>query len=246
MQLVEKVQELNVMKASAVGNVRILDNAATLEKPVKPKKAVIVVIATILGAILSVAFALVKEAFHKGIESPQEIEEIGLPVYASIPMSDWQTELEKKQKSKKKLTVEDTLLAVSNPADLSIEALRSLRTSLHFAMMEAKNNILMISGPSPSIGKSFVSANMAAVVAKSGQKVLVIDADMRKGRLERQMATTHKPGLSDYLSGQRDIKELIKQPGVENLDYIGRGEVPPNPSELLMHPRFKVLMEWGL
>jgi len=245
LQLVEKVQELNVMKASAVGNVRILDNAATLEKPVKPKKAIIVVIATILGAILSVAFALIKEAFHKGIESPQEIEEIGLPVYASIPMSDWQTELEKKQKSKKKLTVEDTLLAVSNPADLSIEALRSLRTSLHFAMMEAKNNILMISGPSPSIGKSFVSANMAAVVAKSGQRVLVIDADMRKGRLERQMATTHKPGLSDYLSGQRDIKELIKQPGVENLDYIGRGEVPPNPSELLMHPRFKVLMEWA-
>ncbi|MGF1714563.1 polysaccharide biosynthesis tyrosine autokinase [Photobacterium chitinilyticum] len=245
LQLVEKVQELNVMKASAVGNVRILDNAATLEKPVKPKKAIIVVIATILGAIMSVAFALIKEAFHKGIESPQEIEEIGLPVYASIPMSDWQTELEKKQKSKKKLTVEDTLLAVSNPADLSIEALRSLRTSLHFAMMEAKNNILMISGPSPSIGKSFVSANMAAVVAKSGQRVLVIDADMRKGRLERQMATTHKPGLSDYLSGQRDIKELIKQPGVENLDYIGRGEVPPNPSELLMHPRFKVLMEWA-
>ncbi|MGR5146655.1 polysaccharide biosynthesis tyrosine autokinase [Photobacterium alginatilyticum] len=245
LQLVEKVQELNVMKASAVGNVRILDSAETLEEPVKPKKAIIVVIATILGAILSVAFALIKEAFHKGIESPQQIEEIGLPVYASIPMSDWQTELEKKQKSKKKLTVEDTLLAVSNPADLSIEALRSLRTSLHFAMMEAKNNILMISGPSPSIGKSFVSANMAAVVAKSGQRVLVIDADMRKGRLERQMATTHKPGLSDFLSGQRPIADLIKQPGVDNLDYIGRGEVPPNPSELLMHPRFKELMDWA-
>lgn len=245
LQLVEKVQELNVMKASAVGNVRILDNAETLEEPVKPQKAIIVVIATLLGGILSIAFALIKEAFHKGIESPQEIEEIGLPVYASVPMSDWQIELEKKQKPKKKLTVEDTLLAVSNPADLSIEALRSLRTSLHFAMMEAKNNILMISGPSPSIGKSFVSANMAAVVAKSGQKVLIIDADMRKGRLERQMATTHKPGLSSYLSGQKDIKDLIKQPGVENLDYIGRGEVPPNPSELLMHPRFKQLMEWA-
>lgn len=245
LQLVNKVQELNVMKASAVGNVRILDNAETLEKAVKPKKAIIVIIATMLGGMLSVAFALVKQAFHRGVENPDEIEAIGLPVYASVPMSDWQIELEKKQKGKKQLSVQDTLLAVSNPADLSIEALRSLRTSLHFAMMEAKNNILMISGPSPDIGKSFVSANMAAVVAKSGQKVLVIDADMRKGRMEKQMAVNPKPGLSDFLSGQTSIESLLKQPGVDGMDFIGRGEVPPNPSELLMHPRFKQLMDWA-
>lgn len=245
LQLVNKVQELNVMKASAVGNVRILDNAETLEEAVKPQKAIIVIIATLLGGVLSVAFALVKQAFHRGVENPDEIEAIGLPVYASVPMSDWQIELEKKQKGKKQLSVQDTLLAVSNPADLSIEALRSLRTSLHFAMMEAKNNILMISGPSPGIGKSFVSANMAAVVAKSGQKVLVIDADMRKGRMEKQMAVNPKPGLSDFLSGQTSIESLLKQPGVEGMDFIGRGEVPPNPSELLMHPRFKHLMDWA-
>ncbi|MGF1737317.1 polysaccharide biosynthesis tyrosine autokinase [Photobacterium satsumensis] len=245
LQLVNKVQELNVMKASAVGNVRILDNAETLEEAVKPKKSIIVIIATMLGGVLSVAFALVKQAFHRGVENPDEIEAIGLPVYASVPMSDWQIELEKKQKGKKQLSVQDTLLAVSNPADLSIEALRSLRTSLHFAMMEAKNNILMISGPSPGIGKSFVSANMAAVVAKSGQKVLVIDADMRKGRMEKQMAVYPKPGLSDFLSGQTTIESLIKQPGVEGMDFIGRGDAPPNPSELLMHPRFKELMDWA-
>ncbi|WEM41578.1 polysaccharide biosynthesis tyrosine autokinase [Photobacterium sp. DA100] len=245
LQLVNKVQELNVMKASAVGNVRILDNAETLEEAVKPKKAIIVIIATMLGGVLSVAFALVKQAFHRGVENPDEIEAIGLPVYASVPMSDWQIELEKKQKGKKQLSVQDTLLAVSNPADLSIEALRSLRTSLHFAMMEAKNNILMISGPSPGIGKSFVSANMAAVVAKSGQKVLVIDADMRKGRMEKQMAVNPKPGLSDFLSGQTSIENLLKKPGVDGMDFIGRGEVPPNPSELLMHPRFKQLMDWA-
>lgn len=103
----------------------------------------------------------------------------------------------------------------------------------------------MISGPSPGIGKSFVSANMAAVVAKAGQKVLLIDADMRKGRMESQMAVDAKPGLSTYLCGQTEIKSLVKQPGVENLEFIGRGEVPPNPSELLMHPRFKKLMDWA-
>lgn len=244
-QLLNKVQELNIVKASTVGNVRILDSAQSYTKAVKPKKSLIVVLATLLGGMLAVAIALLRAAFHRGVENPDEIEAIGLPVYASVPMSDWQIELEKKQKSKKKLSVEETLLAVSNPADLSIEALRSLRTSLHFAMMEAKNNILMISGPSPGIGKSFVSANMAAVVAKSGSRVLVIDADMRKGRMEKQMAVSHKPGLSDFLSGQSSIESIIKKPGVDNLDYISRGDVPPNPSELLMHPRFKELMDWA-
>ncbi|WP_120511432.1 polysaccharide biosynthesis tyrosine autokinase [Photobacterium salinisoli] len=244
-QLLNKVQELNILKASTVGNVRILDVAQSYTHAIKPKKALIVVLVTLLGGMLAVALVLIRAAFHRGVENPDEIEAIGLPVYASIPMSDWQSDMEKKQKSKRKLTVEESLLAVANPADLSIEALRSLRTSLHFAMMEAKNNILMISGPSPGIGKSFVSSNMAAVIAKTGQRVLLIDADMRKGRLEKNLAVTHTPGLSSYLVDKAGIEEIIRQPGVDNLDFIGRGEVPPNPSELLMHPRFKKLLDWA-
>lgn len=244
-QLLNKVQELNIVKASTVGNVRILDSAQTYTKPVEPKKLMNVVLAVLLGGMLSVALALIKAAFHRGVENPDDIEAIGLPVYASIPMSDWQVDLERKHKRKKHLTIEESLLAVSNPADLSVEALRSLRTSLHFAMMEAKNNILMISGPSPGVGKSFVSANMAAVIAKSGQKVLVIDADMRKGQMEKQMGVSVKPGLSDYLSGQASLQELVKQPGLEGLEFISRGEAPPNPSELLMHSRFSQIMQWA-
>ncbi|MGF1889730.1 polysaccharide biosynthesis tyrosine autokinase [Photobacterium profundum] len=244
-QLLNKVQELNIVKASTVGNVRILDAAQSYTKAVKPKKSLIVVLATFLGGILAIAFTLLRTIFHHGVENPDDVEAIGLPVYASIPMSDWQVELDKKLQNKKIKTVQNTLLTISNPADLSVEALRSLRTSLHFAMMEAKNNILMISGPSPSIGKSFVSANMGAVIAKAGQRILLIDADMRKGRMERQMATTHKFGLSDYLSGQIAIDSIIKEPGVENLHFISRGDVPPNPSELLLHPRFQELMEWA-
>ena len=244
-QLLNKVQELNIVKASTVGNVRILDAAQVYTNAVKPKKALIVVLATLLGGMLSVAIAFLRAALHRGVESPDEIEALGLPVYASIPLSDWQTDLEKKFKSQQQLQVNQALLAVANPADLSIEALRSLRTSLHFAMMEARNNIVMISGPSPGIGKSFVSANMAAVMAKGGQRVLVIDADMRKGRMERQMCVDSKPGLADYLSGQQTIEQVIKSPGVENLDFIARGAVPPNPSELLMHPRLKTLLDWA-
>ncbi|MBU2933899.1 polysaccharide biosynthesis tyrosine autokinase [Vibrio cyclitrophicus] len=245
-QLLNKVQELSIIKAGTVGNVRILDDAQAYTHAVKPKKPLIVVLATLLGGMLSVAFVLVKAAFHRGVESPDQIEQIGLPVYAAVPKSDLQIELTNRFKSKKKQTKgTQALLAESNPADLSVEALRGLRTSLHFAMLEAKNNILMISGPAPGIGKSFISTNFAAVAAKTGQKVLLIDADMRKGYLQQSFGVNWDNGLSDVLSGKQEFAQSIKSTPVENLDIITRGQVPPNPSELLMHPRFAELMEWA-
>lgn len=244
-QLLNKVQELSIVKAGTVGNVRILDRAEAYADPVKPKKALIVVLATLLGGMLSVAFVLVKAALHRGVENPDDIEQIGLSVYASVPKSNLQLELSNKLKRHRKQNQELTLLAESNPADLSVEALRGLRTSLHFAMMEAKNNVLMISGPAPGIGKSFVSTNFSAVAAKTGQKVLLIDADMRKGNLHQPFGLAWENGLSDFLCGKIGLNEAIKTTQVDNLDIMTRGQVPPNPSELLMHPRFKELMEWA-
>ncbi|ELS0751854.1 polysaccharide biosynthesis tyrosine autokinase [Vibrio vulnificus] len=243
-QLLNKVQELSIIKAGTVGNVRILDEAQSYAKPVKPKKPLIVVLATLLGGMLSVALVLVKAALHRGVENPDEIEQIGLSVYASVPKSNLQLELANKLARKKRNT-DLTLLAESNPADLSIEALRGLRTSLHFAMMEAKNNVLMISGPAPGIGKSFVSTNFAGVAAKTGQKVLLIDADMRKGYLQQCFGLNWENGLSDLLSGKVTRDVAVQSAKVENLDIITRGQVPPNPSELLMHPRFKELVDWA-
>jgi tyrosine-protein kinase Etk/Wzc len=245
-QLLNKVQELSIIKAGTVGNVRILDDAQAYAGAVKPKKPLIVVLATLLGCMLSVAFVLVKAAFHRGVESPDQIEQIGLPVYAAVPKSDLQIELNNRFKSKKQQTKgTQALLAESNPADLSVEALRGLRTSLHFAMLEAKNNILMISGPAPGIGKSFISTNFAAVAAKTGQKVLLIDADMRKGYLQQSFGLKWENGLSDVLSSKQEFAQSVKSTPVENLEIITRGQVPPNPSELLMHPRFAELMEWA-
>lgn len=243
-QLLNKVQELSIIKAGTVGNVRILDTAQAYAAPVKPKKPLIVVLAILLGGMLSVAFVLVKAALHKGVESPDQIEAIGLAVYASVPKSVLQLEIANNAKRKKQ-SKEQSLLAELNPADLSIEALRGLRTSLHFAMMEAKNNVLMISGPAPGIGKSFISTNFAAVTAKTGQRVLLIDADMRKGHLQHSLGVSADNGLSDLLSGRIDTNQAVKHSQIENLDVITRGQIPPNPSELLMHPRLKELVEWA-
>ncbi|OED56341.1 tyrosine-protein kinase [Aliivibrio fischeri] len=243
-QLLNKTQELNIVKAGTVGNVRILDTAQAYTHAVKPKKPLIVVLATLLGGMLSVAIVLLKAAFHRGVENPDEIEALGIPVYASIPKSNWQEKLDIRY-NKKKVKHLETLLAESNPADLSIEALRGLRTSMHFAMMEAKNNVVMITGPAPNIGKSFVAVNFAAVIAKTGQKVLVVDADMRKGYMQRYFGMKWDNGLSDYLSGKLSLEQSIQKSEVPNLDVMTRGQVPPNPSELLMTKRFSDFIDWA-
>ena len=242
--LLSKTQELDIVRAGTVGNVRVIDYAeVNTSKPVKPKKALIVVMATMLGGMLAVAIVLIQKAMHKGVEDPSEIEGLGIPVYASVPHSDYQDKLTGFTGRKNKAGKAKSLLALDNPADLSIEALRSLRTSLHFAMMEAKNNIIAISGPSPGVGKSFISVNLAAVLAQSGKKVLIIDADMRKGYLQTQFGLKWDNGLSDYLSGRLNLAQVTKPTKVEGLNVITRGQIPPNPSELLMHSNFSKLVE---
>ncbi|WGL29290.1 tyrosine-protein kinase Wzc [Pectobacterium brasiliense] len=248
MQLLNKQQELSINKASTVGNVRIVDNAVIQPKPVKPKKAIIVLLAMIVGGIASTGFVVLKTLLHKGIESPEQLEELGINVYASVPLSEWQQKKDKAllvNKNKKSNTRSTELLAVGNPTDLAIEAIRSLRTSLHFAMLEAKNNVLMISGASPAIGKTFVSANLGAVIAQSGQRVLIVDCDMRKGYAHELMDTDSTNGLSDILSAQCVAEKSVRKTAVENLSFIPRGQIPPNPSELLMNSRFAEFIKWA-
>jgi tyrosine-protein kinase Etk/Wzc len=244
MLLLAKTQELDIVRAGTVGNVRVVDHAEVdRTEPIKPKKALIAIVATLLGGFIAIAIVLIQKAINKGVEDPSEIEAIGLPVYASVPFSTNQDKLTPfKKERKRKAHQNNKVLAVENPADLSIEALRSLRTSLHFAMMEAKNNVIAISGPSPEVGKSFISANLGAVLAQSGKKVLVIDADMRKGYLQKHFGLVWENGLSDYLSGQKTLEQVTKVTNIEGLSIITRGQVPPNPSELLMHSNFSNLI----
>ena len=241
--MLNKSQELDVVRAGTVGNVRIIDSAVVdTSQPVKPKKALIVVLATLLGGMLGVAIALLRHALNRGIENPELIEQLGLPVYATVPFSKEQQKLERV--TGKKTHVQGAqLLAASNPADLSIEALRSLRTSLHFAMMEAKNNILMISGPSPGVGKSFVSANLGAIMAQAGQRVLLIDADMRKGYLNKLFKLPAENGLSELLATRITSNDAIYKTEVDGLHVVPRGQIPPNPSELLMHANFSSFLD---
>ncbi|MGN9798157.1 polysaccharide biosynthesis tyrosine autokinase [Klebsiella pneumoniae] len=247
MQLLNRQQELNIAKSSAIGNVRIIDNAVAQTKPVKPKKIVIILIGFIFGSVVAIGIVLLRVFLRRGIESPEQLEELGINVYASIPVSEAfaNNAVKKASWKNKNYDIKQAFLAVENPADLAIEAIRGLRTSLHFAMMESRNNILMISGASPNAGKTFVSTNLAAVIAQSGKKVLFIDTDMRKAYTHNLFNVENTKGLSDILSGKMTVERAIQPLSMAGFDFIARGAVPPNPAELLMHKNFDALLSWA-
>ncbi len=238
--LLNKAQELKVVKAGTVGNVRIIDTALKPYVPVKPVKGLILLLAALLGTLVGVIISVLRKRLHGGVEDPEQIEHLGLPVYATVPDSRVQAELNHRICQGKG---GPAVLALNEPDDLSIESLRSLRTSLHFAQLDAKNNIIMITGPSPGVGKSFVSANLAVILARSGKRVLLVDGDLRRGRLHTMFGIGRIGGLSEIIAGDLAIEDAIHESGVADLDLVPTGALPPNPSELLLHENFSVALE---
>ena len=246
-QLLNRVQELRLVKAGTVGNVRILDDAV-VQGQIAPRRNLIVTVAGLSGLLLAMVIVLVRAAFSRGIVSAEQLEELDLPVYATVPLSEEEAHRSERKKARKTATKRGIstkeLLAVRNPADLAIEAIRSLRTSLHFAMMDGSDNRLVITGPSPSVGKSFMSANLAAVCAQAGQRVVMVDGDMRKGHVHGSFNQAAAGGLSEVLSGTLEAKQAVRSTSDENLSWVSRGSAPPNPAELLMQARFTEFLEY--
>ena len=231
--LLNSAQELEVVKAGTVGNVRIIDAAVVPSEPAKPKIALVLALSLVLGLMAGVAAVFVRRALHSGVEDPAEVEnKLGIATYSVVPYSDSQRRIARLLKAGR--ADANRLLALVDPNGNAIEALRSLRTSLHFGQLEAKNNILMLTGPSPGLGKSFISANLGAVLAASGKKVVVVDADLRRGHLHEYFNVPRTPGITDYISGTAAVADIIHSSQVDGLHFVSTGTVPPNPAELLL------------
>ncbi|MDA7735979.1 polysaccharide biosynthesis tyrosine autokinase [Porticoccaceae bacterium] len=239
--LQNKRQELAIVKASTVGNVRVLDKAEVMPNLVAPKKGLILAMSLILGGMLGMIIVALRHILRSGVSDPKVFNDNGIMVHATIPLSENEDIYDKRKKSKK-TNSHFSLLAKDHPADLSVEALRSLRTSLHFTMLDSDNHLVMLSSASPGVGKSFVSSNLGAVVAQAGQRVLVVDADMRKGYLHKRFCHEPDQGLSEVLAGTLDAKQALKSTNIKGLDIITRGKIPTNPSELLMSSQFQSLI----
>nr|WP_314100394.1 polysaccharide biosynthesis tyrosine autokinase [Acinetobacter lwoffii] len=238
--LLNSYQQLRIAKAGEIGNVRIVDTAVEPIKPIKPKKLQILILSIFLGGFLGTLLALLRNMMRSGIKDAAQIEnELDLPVYATVPRSAIQETRIKLLKKKKNIPI----LAVKDSSDIAIESLRSMRTAIHFALMNANNNVIAISGPAPEIGKSFITTNLATILAQGGKRVLVIDGDMRRGYLHKYFNAEVQPGLAEILNHQNSYADVVQNSTVENLFFVTRGKSPVNPSELLSTDQFKAFLD---
>ena len=239
--LLNSFQQLRLVKEGKVGNVRIVDVAAIPERAVKPQRSLIMALAGVLGLLAGLALAFVRNSLRSGIKDPSDIEQhAGLHVFATIPHSDAQMLQTKAIKGKES---GNHVLAVVDPSDPVVESLRSLRTALQFAMLDSTSNMVLITGPTPGIGKSFTSVNFGAVLGAADKKVLLIDADLRKGYLNQYFGQARERGLSEVISGSMTLSDALRRNVMPNVDFLATGTLPPNPAELLMTPAMQALLQ---
>lgn len=238
--LLNQAQELQVAKAGTIGNVRIVDQALTPLKPVSPNKPLVMALSLFLGLLLGAGAVFVRRALHGALHGPDELEnQLGIPIYGVIPHSREELkQVQLAQRSKQPLPI----LAKAKPKDLAVEGIRSFRTGLHFGLMNSSSRTILITGPSPGVGKSFISINSAYVCGEASMRVLLIDADMRRGQLHNYHDKERNPGLSDVLVGDATYQQVVRKLS-DQVDLIATGTIPPNPSELLMNNRFAELLQ---
>lgn len=235
--LLNNYQQLRIAKAGEIGNIRVIDYAVEPIQPIKPKKLQILVLSVFLGGFFGVLISLVMNMMRTGIRDSIEIEtNFGLPVYGTIPRSIYQPSKPDKLK-------QIPILSINHSDDLTVESLRSVRTTILFALANAKHNVIAISSASPEAGKSFISTNLSVLLAQNSKKVLLIDADLRRGYLYKYFHSQNQSGLSQVLLGQKQIDDAIIPSDHSNLYFLPRGSHPNNPSELLNSQQFEALIQ---
>lgn len=239
--LLNKMQALQVIKGGSTSNVGVLGLATYPDSALPRGSLNIIFFSLLMGLVFASSLIYLQQLWNGKIADPSVIEsKFGLTNMAIIPYSDTQGHHLLGYNNKQQLL---PILAKANAKDLSIEALRNLRTSAQFIMMDTLNNIITITGVSPGVGKSFVSVNFAYLQADAGKKVLLIDGDIRKGHLKDYFNYKQTLGLSEVVCGSCSLEEALVAGPIPTLDFLATGAYPPNPSELLMSRRFKEVLE---
>ncbi|WP_250534506.1 polysaccharide biosynthesis tyrosine autokinase [Caballeronia sp. AZ10_KS36] len=238
--LLNSAQQLRIAKAGQIGNVRVVDYAQAADDPVRPKRLLVILISAGVGLVLGVIVAFIRKSLYGGVERPEEIEkQLGVRVFAIVPRSTQQLRLQRKVGMRREGL---HVLAAQAPEDAAVEGIRGLRTSLQLQMADARNNVVMLTGSRPEAGKSFLSVNLATLVASTRKRVLLIDGDMRRGDIHSHFGVRHSPGLSDVLMGA-DVSSAILHDVLPGVDLITKGSLPSHPSELLASDRLGEVLE---
>ncbi|PLP97065.1 polysaccharide biosynthesis tyrosine autokinase [Cupriavidus pauculus] len=227
--LLNDAQQLRLVRASKVGTARLVDPADVPLKPVRPNRMMIAVVSLVMGMLAGAMAVVLRRMMNGGLAEAEDVERhTGMTVYATIPFST--------------VKAADGVLAMRHPDDPAIEAMRGFRTALQFALANSRSHVVVISGPAPGVGKSFLSANFAAIAATAGRKVLLIDADLRRGGLNRVFERPRSPGMTELLTGT-PMHEAIQRDVLPGLDFIATGAQAPQAADLLQAPAMDALLE---
>ena len=238
--LLNTQEQLRLLKAGKVGNVRMLDPAVVPTSPIRPKRAMAILGALLSGIFVSIALALLKRAVIDRVAAAPEIEfGTGLTVYAQVPRSKAQELLARGAPSTGRGNL---VLAHTSSDDAAIESLRSFHSALDFALMNAPNRIVQIAGPTPFVGKSFVSANLAALIGASGQRVLLVDTDLRRGTLHLSVGAAVGPGVAEIVVENLGFEDVVQRSVLPGVDFISCGDYSENPSGVLLHRNFQTFL----
>ena len=223
-----------IQKLYKMNNISMIDEPLIEQTPANSSNTKIIVVINGGGLIASLMIIFLLFYFDNTVKTSEQIEEkTKLPVLGSVPL------ISKKDEEGRDLIVHN------NPKSPISEGIRTIRTNLQFSSMGKDVKKIMITSSMPSEGKSFTSANLAIAFAQDGHKVLIIDCDMRKGRLHKIFKVSNSKGLSNVLIDdvQKNYKKYIKSTKIENLSILPSGMTPPNPSELLNSDANKELIE---
>lgn len=225
--LLQKREEASLSKAAAVSNLRIIDKADVDDIPVKPKRSIIFLAALLAGFIIPVSIISIVAMLNNKVANVDDVKKIGAPVLGEIIHT---------------ISKERFLIRKDSRTVFS-EMFRLLRSKLQLSAPEDENKVLLITSTMSGEGKTFFSINMGATLALAGKKVIILEFDLRKPRLLSDMGLSAATGITNYLvSGSNDVSGLIQPvPGFEGLHIMGSGEIPPNPSELILNGRVNEL-----
>ncbi|MEW5907296.1 MAG: polysaccharide biosynthesis tyrosine autokinase [Elusimicrobiota bacterium] len=218
-------------------NIRLIDAAIPPINPVKPRKLFNMLLAVIGGFVLAIFAAVLVEFIDQTVRTQEDVEnKLGLPFLGSVPMT----------KQSRQHTAYNHLLLQEH--SLISESIRNLRTMVDFAEVGQKSKSFMVTSSVQGEGKSYVGANLATAFAQAGERVLIVDGDLRRSNLHKLFRVSNSKGLSDFLAGGRsteDIQPLIQETDVKGLSILTCGPRPPNPAELLNTPRLSAFLNWA-
>jgi tyrosine-protein kinase Etk/Wzc len=236
LQLVQRVEQLRILKASTVGNVRVLEPSEVYKK-IGPNRLSPILLSLLFALTFSVTWIFIRNYFSNGIKGIEDITSLGVALFGTVMA---QKNILKGSKSS------DYLISLREPNSLIVEAFRGLRTALKFSLSTTDNKSILITSAAPGDGKSFVASNLAAIIASSGQKVLLVDADMRRGKLRHIFNVSKRSkGLSDILSDNEKIDLACYDTELDDLKFVPAGRYPPNPAEILESSRMDDFYSWA-